>query len=78
MHRKKVQVLQDLHQKKEKGPADSFKGFQQESEEAFLLKIEMIQRPIGRRTLKGRGGASSGIIAQIGYFCSGEPRKDIV
>jgi hypothetical protein len=33
------------------GPVDSFKGFQQESEEPFRLRRRSIQRPGGRRTL---------------------------
>jgi hypothetical protein len=56
MHRKKVWVSQDLCQRKKKGPEDSFKGFQQEPRGPFQLKIEMIQRPQGHKTLWGRGG----------------------
>jgi hypothetical protein len=56
MRRKKVWVSQDLCQRKKKGPGDSFKGFQQELGEPFLLKIEMIQRSQGCKTLWGRAG----------------------
>jgi hypothetical protein len=56
MHRKKVRVSQDLHQRKKNGPGDSFKGFQQEPGEPFWLKIKMIQKLGGHRTLQDRGG----------------------
>jgi hypothetical protein len=36
-----------------KGPMDSFKGFQQESEDPFQFRRRSIQRPGGHKTLLG-------------------------
>jgi hypothetical protein len=47
---------------------DSFKGFQQEPEEPFRLKIETIQRPGGRRTPKGMGGCIKEPLSVISHW----------